>query len=334
MRRRAVVHAAATDRSLASLVAGLEGGDARSLARALTMIERATAGSDELLLACIRSARHAPIIGITGAPGVGKSTLVNRLIDGLRETGLRVAVVAVDPSSPYSGGAVLGDRLRMHLRAMDQDVFIRSLSAGGSAGGLADAVFGTTAAMMAAGWDIVLVETVGAGQSELEIAELADLTLVVLAPGMGDEIQAIKAGILEIADVLVVNKADLPGSEQVARDLEAAAILRRRQPAVPVLRVCARDGTGMLDLIARVRNPVADESAQSPEQRVRRRLARLLVQTSLRALRRTFDTSPAIVAEAVGRVLDGRAGREAAARGLWRSAAAVLPADEMIANEC
>lgn len=196
-------------------------------------------------------------IGVTGSPGVGKSTLVARLVGAYRDAGARVAVLAVDPSSPYTGGAVLGDRVRMQEHATDSGVFIRSMASRGHLGGLSWATPQAIRVMDAAGFDVVVIETVGVGQSEVEIAGLADSTVVVLAPGLGDGIQAAKAGILEVSDVFVVNKADRDGANQVVRDLTSMLRVAPSVPAAesagwtpPVVRTQADQGAGIGDLVA------------------------------------------------------------------------------------
>jgi len=195
-------------------------GDRRALARLLTIVENAREGGDHALAALFPHTGHAHIIGITGPPGAGKSTLVSALTRALRGLEKTVAILAVDPTSPFSGGAILGDRIRMRELAGDSGVFIRSMATRGSLGGLARAARDAVRILDAAGFDYVLVETVGAGQSEVEIARMAQTVLVVEAPGMGDDVQAIKAGILEIADILVVNKADRPGLDNTIRALK------------------------------------------------------------------------------------------------------------------
>lgn len=202
-----------------TIIQGVLSGQRRALARALTIVENERAGKDDLLAALYPHTGRAAVIGVTGAPGTGKSSLVNAMIAAYRGRGQTVAVVAVDPTSPFSGGAILGDRIRMKQHAGDDGVFIRSMATRGSLGGLSAAARDSIRVLDAAGFDAVLVETVGAGQSEVDIVRTAQTTLVVTAPGLGDDVQAIKAGILEIADVLVVNKADHTGAGQAARTL-------------------------------------------------------------------------------------------------------------------
>src|SRR5689334_17262282 len=206
-------------RRVTALVEAARGGDTRALARLITLVEN---GDSELPAIAAALAPHtgsARVIGLTGAPGVGKSTTTNELVRALRAAGHRVGVLAVDPSSPYSGGAILGDRVRMQDHATDPGVYIRSMSSRGQLGGLAAATPQAVRVLDAAGFDVVLVETVGVGQAEVEIAGLADTTLVLVAPGMGDAIQAAKAGILETGDIFVVNKSDHPGAQETVRDL-------------------------------------------------------------------------------------------------------------------
>lgn len=220
-------------------------------------------------------------IGVTGSPGVGKSTLVARLVGAYRDAGARVAVLAVDPSSPYTGGAVLGDRVRMQEHATDSGVFIRSMASRGHLGGLSWATPQAIRVMDAAGFDVAVVETVGVGQSEVEIAGLADSTVVVMAPGLGDGIQAAKAGILEISDVFVVNKADRDGVNQVVRDLTAMLRVAPSVPAAesagwtpPVLRTQADTGVGIADLVAALDEHLAWLATSGRLAQRRRRQAR------------------------------------------------------------
>ncbi|MDH3712679.1 MAG: methylmalonyl Co-A mutase-associated GTPase MeaB [Gammaproteobacteria bacterium] len=231
---------------VAAAVDRLIGGDKATLARALTAVENAYPHAAELLEALRPHTGCARVVGVTGPPGVGKSTLCNALIREWRTRGHRVGVIAVDPSSPLSGGAVLGDRVRMHEHDQDDFVFIRSLAARTNGGGLAASTAGAIVVLDAAGMDCVLIETVGSGQSQVDIAGVAKTTVVVSAPGFGDEVQALKAGILEIADVLVVNKADLPHAEQTARQLRIMLGLRdaqRWQP--PVVMTSGHTGQGV-----------------------------------------------------------------------------------------
>lgn len=222
------------------IVESLLAGDRLSLARVLTHAENASPGGLEALNELFPYTGKAHFIGITGAPGVGKSSLVNQMALGLRKQGKRVAIIAVDPSSPFTGGAVLGDRVRMRDLAGDPGIFIRSMASRGSLGGLAQATASIAQVFDAAGFEIILIETVGAGQSEVDIARLAHTTLVVEAPGLGDDIQAIKAGILEIADILVVNKADRPGADATERALKAMLDL-----AHPVQRIFLHHGQAL-----------------------------------------------------------------------------------------
>ncbi|HEY2842955.1 MAG TPA: methylmalonyl Co-A mutase-associated GTPase MeaB [Bryobacteraceae bacterium] len=228
------------------------GGDLRALARAATWIENGSPESEPLLRELFPHTGRALIVGVTGPPGAGKSTLCDQLARLIRAEGKTVAVIAVDPSSPYSGGALLGDRIRMLHHYADPGVFIRSMATRGSLGGLARATTEMTMLLDSAGRDVILVETVGVGQDEVEIARLAHVTLVVLTPGAGDDVQTLKAGIMEIAQVFVINKADLPGADKLEREIHAAMGLAQG-PEVEVVSTSALEGQGVADVLAAAR---------------------------------------------------------------------------------
>ena len=251
-----------------ALIEGLLGGDQRALARAISVIEDREPAYRELVSALYRNQGEADVVGVTGSPGVGKSTLVDALARTYRERGDTVGVVAIDPASPFSGGALLGDRVRMGETAGDMDVFVRSMSARGNPGGLAAATMDAVRALSAFGKDVVIVETVGAGQNEVDVVTTADTVLVVTQPTSGDDVQALKAGILEIGDVYVVNKADLDGADRTVRDLrtmveEADALGSHRAgpdlPGAPdpdgvdwtppIVETTATHGDGLADLV-------------------------------------------------------------------------------------
>jgi len=223
------------------------------VARLISLVEDESPRLREVAAGLAPHTGRAHVVGLTGAPGVGKSTSTNALVRVLREQGRRVGVLAVDPSSPFSGGALLGDRVRMGDHATDEGVFIRSMAARGHLGGLAWSTPQAIRVLDAAGYDVVLVETVGVGQSEVEVAGLADTTVVLLAPGMGDGIQAAKAGLLEVGDAYVVNKADRDGADRLRRELRAALRHTEHEPGAwrpPVLGTVAQDGTGVADVAA------------------------------------------------------------------------------------
>jgi LAO/AO transport system kinase len=284
-------------------------GDRLALARVLTQVENDTADGEEALRVLFPRAGRAHLVGVTGAPGTGKSSLVNRLTLHFRARHARVAIAAVDPSSPFSGGAVLGDRIRMRDLAGDPDIFIRSSASRGALGGLARTTAGIVQVLDAAGYDVIFIETVGAGQGEVDIAGLAHTTLVVEAPGMGDDIQAIKAGILEIADILVVNKADRPGAENTEKALRslleaahpdsgdvmhhgaAADLPHDADPeenvwAVPIQSTVAIDGQGIAELAQQITDHLdylrsSGRWAQREERRIESQLETTLQQRLL-----------------------------------------------------
>jgi GTPase len=240
-----------------ALVDRARAGEPRAVARLISLIEDGSPALREVTAALAPHTGRAQVLGLTGSPGVGKSTSTSALVSALRARDRRVGVLAVDPSSPFSGGALLGDRVRMQDHATDPDVFIRSMASRGHLGGLAWATPQAVRVLDAAGCDVVLVETVGVGQAEVEVASTADTTLVLLAPGMGDSIQAAKAGILEVADILVVNKADRDGAEQTVRDLRYMLSLGGRHSVAgawrpPIVRTVASKAEGIDELLAAV----------------------------------------------------------------------------------
>ena len=252
---------------LPELLGGAAAGERLALARLLTAIENDAPGLRDLLPSLFAAGRGAHLVGITGPPGSGKSTLIDALTDEWRRRGRRVGIVAVDPSSPYTGGAIMGDRIRMMGHVADRDVFMRSMASRGELGGVAAATWIAAAALDAAGYDPIMIETVGAGQSDVEIARLAETTVVVEVPEMGDEVQAIKAGLLEVADLLVVNKADRPGADVAARHLRAmlstaGGRIVRKPP--PILLTTATSGEGVAALVDAI--DAHRSEARSPEQ--------------------------------------------------------------------
>lgn len=237
----------------AALVQDARSGSVRSLARLISLVEDGTPALRDIMAELAPYTGHARVVGLTGSPGVGKSTSTSALIFALRAKGLRVGVIAVDPSSPFTGGALLGDRVRMQEHATDSGVYIRSMASRGHLGGLSRTTPQAVRVLDAAGFDVVLIETVGVGQSEVEVAGLADTTIVLLAPGMGDGVQAAKAGILEIGDIFVVNKADRDGADATARELRHMISLGTRQdwqPPVLMTVAARREGVdGVVDAI-------------------------------------------------------------------------------------
>jgi LAO/AO transport system kinase len=230
-------------------------GDIRALARLLSLVEDASPRVRSVIKELLPHAGGARIIGLTGPPGVGKSTVTGALVSAFRAAGARVAVLAVDPTSPFTGGALLGDRVRMQQHATDEGVFIRSMASRGHLGGLAASTPQAIRVLDAAGFELIIIETVGVGQAEVAIASLADSVVVLLAPGMGDAIQAAKAGLLEVADLFVVNKADKPDAQHVVRDLRTMVARADRGPAdwkPPILTAIATQGEGISELVARL----------------------------------------------------------------------------------
>jgi LAO/AO transport system kinase len=237
-----------------SLIEQLRSGDARSLARAISVVENRSQGWAELLKALFPQTGRARILGLTGAPGAGKSTLVDQLAKHYRKQNRTVGIIAVDPTSPYTGGAILGDRIRMQDHFSDPGIYIRSMATRGSLGGLARATADVATVMDASGRDLIMIETVGVGQDEVDIVRLADVTIVILVPGMGDDVQSIKAGIMEIADIFVINKSDREGADRVEREIRALQSLAIRTDhwTPPIVRTVASEGTGISELAAAI----------------------------------------------------------------------------------
>ena len=264
------------------LAAGVFGGDRRAVARAISRVEAEGAEGASMVRAVHARTGRGYLVGVTGAPGVGKSTLVDRLTRVLRSRGRTVGILAIDPSSPFSGGAVLGDRVRMQAHAGDDGVFVRSMASRGRLGGLSRATGDAALVLDAAGFDVIVIETVGVGQAEVEISRAADITLVVTMPGGGDGVQALKAGVMEIADVFVVNKADLAGADRAAAEIEAMLRLNEYGPGQwrpPVLRARAAEGRGVeevVEAVARFQARGGDGADERRRARVRARVRELV----------------------------------------------------------
>lgn len=259
------------------LVDRVVAGERRAIAAAMTELERLGPGAAALVAALTPHLKGALVAGFTGPPGAGKSTLVNACVADVRATGARVGVIAVDPSSPVSGGAILGDRVRMTAALDDDGVFVRSLASRGHLGGLSPAAVRMIDVLDAAGFDLILLETVGTGQSEIDVAEVADVRVVVTAPGLGDDIQAMKAGLIEIADILVVNKGDREGVAATLQQLAGALSIRAgTRPSVPVLKTIATTGDGVPELTQRIQRAGQQALATGLAER-RRRRARYLI---------------------------------------------------------
>jgi LAO/AO transport system kinase len=245
-----VLYTQSLNSDLIALIERVRSGDPRALARAISTVENRSPHSSELLKSLFMHTGHARILGLTGAPGAGKSTLVDQLAKHYRKHDQTVGIIAVDPTSPYSGGAILGDRIRMQDHFADSGIYIRSMATRGSLGGLARATADVTTVLDASGRNLVMIETVGVGQDEVDIVRLADVTIVILVPGMGDDVQTIKAGIMEIADIFVINKSDRDGAERVEREIRAMQSLAMRNDhwTPPIVKTVASEGQGVGDL--------------------------------------------------------------------------------------
>ncbi len=292
--------------SFQSVVEQLRSGNPRALARAITAVENRTPESAELLKALFPHTGHARVIGLTGSPGAGKSTLVDQLAREYRKQGKTVGIIAVDPTSPYTGGAILGDRIRMGSHYADPGIYIRSMATRGSLGGLARTTADVASVLDASGRDVILIETVGVGQDEIDIVRLAEVTVVILVPGMGDDVQTIKAGIMEIADVFAINKSDRDGAERVEREIRAMQSLsvRKDEWVPPVVKTVASEGQGIGELATAIANyqeflAKSEIGRQKKLQNWRDRLVEMLRDTLLERVMKEQDGRLAQYAEEI-----------------------------------
>jgi LAO/AO transport system kinase len=259
------------------LTQGILKGNPRAIAKGISMVENNSTEAQELLKEIFPHTGRSAIIGITGSPGSGKSTLVDKLIEGLRKNKKKIGIVAVDPSSPFTGGAILGDRIRMMRHSIDSGIYIRSMATRGHLGGLAKASGEAIAILEASGKDIILVETVGVGQDEVEVVKFADVVLVVLVPGAGDEIQVFKAGIMEIADIFVLNKADSPETDKTERQLRAILDLGLKESSIPpVMKTIATEGKGIEALLEEINKVTMGRDQESKVSRKKSLISWLL----------------------------------------------------------
>src|SRR5215469_15805895 len=251
---QALLYTESLKNDLQSWVERLRAGDSRALARAISSVENRSTASLQLLKTLFPFSGNGRILGLTGAPGAGKSTLVDQLAPNFRREKKTVGIIAVDPTSPYTGGAILGDRIRMQEHFSDSGIYIRSMATRGSLGGLARTTADVASVLDASGREVILIETVGVGQDEIDIVRLADITVVILVPGMGDEVQTIKAGIMEIADIFVINKSDREGAERVEREIRGLQLLAVRHEGwtPPIIKTVASQGQGVQELAAAI----------------------------------------------------------------------------------
>ncbi len=305
-------------------------GDKRALARAITVVEAGGTPATALVKELFNHSGKAHIIGVTGSPGVGKSTLVDALVTEARKEGKKVAVLAVDPSSPFTGGAILGDRIRMQDHTLDKDVYIRSMANRGHAGGVSLATYDAIRMLEAFGFDVVIIETVGVGQSELAIAQTADTTILVLMPGSGDDIQAIKSGIMEIGDIFVVNKGDLPGANKSATEIIASLELAHHPTSwcPPVIVAISETGEGVDKIWQAVKDhgSFLNENDQLNERRkgkVKTELAEMVAEIARTNLEHSLESSDEIkdaLSSVVARKLDPHSAAETIIRKLFGAA--------------
>ena len=295
-------------------------GEQRALARAISLVENDPAGAPALMRRLFGRTGQARVIGVTGAPGVGKSTLVDALAAEYRRLDRTVGILAIDPSSPFSGGAILGDRIRMQRHTLDDGVYVRSMATHGHLGGVSQATSDAALILDAAGREVVLIETVGVGQGEVDIARTADVSIVVTIPGAGDDVQAMKAGIMEIADIFVVNKADRPGADRTAGEIGAMLALGELGAGAwrpPVLKTQATTGAGVTAVIEAVQRFAAEhgESHERRRARARFRLTGLLQRTFIERLEQREDTRT-LLADAIDSIAAGALDPYAAADGI------------------
>ncbi len=275
-------------------------GDPRSIARLISIVESDSPYAEKIMKTIYPRSGKAHFIGITGSPGAGKSTLVDKIIKEFKSQGKSVGVVAVDPSSPFTGGAILGDRLRMQSHALDPDVFIRSMGSRGSLGGLSHATYEAALILDACGKDVVLIETVGVGQSEVDIVKIADTVALVLVPGMGDDIQIMKAGIMEIADVFVINKADRDGADKMAREVNVMLdLLGERAWRPPVYKTVAEKGEGVTEAVAAFSDhqkylQKTEEGRKRKWQRLEREVEEILRREISRIVERSWNETKSV----------------------------------------